>query len=345
MKSVIQISTADMVKRLRAERNLSQLELAKRAGMSAAQLCKIERGHSELTASTLRRVADALGVPVSIVLGEGGLELGALTVVDDARAIAAIAGTEDFVPVLSLSVGEVKVLDEIVRVEKALVKEEERLGIEGQTALQLVYSYGVDERSAELLARDVRVSLGIGRQPRIDLVPVLESVGVRVVKMRRPSAFQSASFYNRRRRTLAIALNESNTPERNLYRLAYELGGAVRFTSRGFWTVTDEGMEHRFLRAFTAAFLMPEEAVRGAVARLGVGPRQWTMDALVFVKERFGVSAEAFALRLESLGLIQPTLRQALRDELRARYKSHPRSMEPHPPKNQTLVDVLKKIA
>ena len=334
-----------MVKRLRAERNLSQLELAKRAGMSAAQLCKIERGHSELTASTLRRLADAIGVPVSVLLGEGIGDPAMPVNGAVSSRIVELPVTQDFVPVLSSFADEASVLGEVVKVEQEMAAEEERLGIAWQTALQLVYSYGGDERSAELLARDVRVSLGIGRQPRIDLASVFESVGVRVVKVCRPSVFQSASFYNRRRRTLAIALNASNTSERNLYRLAYELGGAVCFASRGFWTVTDEGMEHRFLRAFTAAFLMPEEAVRGAVARLGVGPRQWTMDALVFVKERFGVSAEAFALRLESLGLILPSLRQALRDELRARYKSHPRSMEPHPPKNQTLVDVLKKIA
>ncbi len=343
-KSVIHIPTADMVKRLRAERNLSQLELSKRAGMSAAQLCKIERGRNELTASTLRRLADALGVPVSVLLGEGS---GAPTTLEN-RAVSSefveLPVAHDFVPVLSSFADETSVLGEVVKVEQEMAAAEERLGIEGQTAVQLVYSYGGDERSAELLARDVRVSLGMGSQPRLDIEPVLESVGVRVVMVRRPTAFQSEAFYNVARRRLSIALNSSNTLERNSYRLAYELGGAVRFASSGYKTVVDEGAEHRFLRSFAAAFLMPEEAVRGAVARLGVGPRQWTMEALVYVKERFGVSAEAFALRLENLGLIMPSLRQGLRDELRARYASHPRSMEPHPPKNQTRLDILKGV-
>ena len=339
-KKCIFASTADVVKRLRGERNLSQLELARRAGMSAAQLCKIERGHSELTASTLRRVASALGVSVSVVLGEGGPDSLTPSDAGDTRTVSAVPGAEDFVPLLSSSVGEAVALDEIVKAEKAISAAEEKLGIEGQTALQLVYAYGGDEKSAELLARDARVSLGMGCQPRVDLEPVLESVGVRVVKIRRPAAFQSASFYNLRKRTLSIALNSANTPERNANRLAYELGGAMRFASNGYRTVADEGPDHRFLRNFTAAFLMPEEAVRGAVARLGVGPKQWTMEILVYVKERFGVSAEAFALRLESFGLIAPSVRMALRDELRARYKSHPRSMEPHPQKNQTPVDI-----
>ena len=68
------------------------------------------------------------------------------------------------------------------------------------------------------------------------------------------------------------------------------------------------------------------------------------MQSIVYVKERFGVSAEAFALRLESLGLIAPSLRQKLRDALRAGYAAHPRSMEPHPPKNQTRLDILEEI-
>ena len=340
----VHTSPSGVIKRLREERNLSQLELSRRAGMSAAQLCKIERGRSELTASTLRRVADALDVPVSALLGEGEPRPVAQFDLDAARTESATQVGDDFIPVLSTSVGEKEALGEVVKFERDMAAAEKRLGIEGQTALQFVYAYGGDERSAELLARDVRVSLGIGCQPRTNLASVLESVGVRVVKMRGPSVFQSAAFYNRRRRTLSIALNSSDTPERNLYRLAYELGGAVRFASRGYNTVADEGAEHRFLRAFAAAFLMPEEAVRGAVTRLGVGPRQWTMETLVFVKERFGVSAEAFALRLESLGLIAPSLRTAFCDELRSRYKNHPHSMEPHPPKNQTLVDILKGV-
>jgi len=344
MKKGVYTSTADMVKRLRVDRNLSQLELSNLAGMSAAQLCKIERGRNELTAPTLRRIANALGVPVSVLLGEEISGLAMPVAEENVCPKSEESESGDFVPVLSSSAGEKKVKGELVKVERELARVEEGLGIEGQTALQLVYSYGGDERSAELLARDLRVSLGMGSQPRVDIAPVLENAGVRVVRIRRPVVFQSASFYNVARRTLSIALNSSNTSERNVYRLAYELGGAVRFASGGYKTVADEGPDHRFLRAFAAAFLMPEEAVRGAVARLGISPRRWTMASLVYVKERFGVSAEAFALRLESLGLIVPSIRQALRDELRARYASHLRSREPHPPKNQTRLDILKEI-
>lgn len=344
VKEILHTHPSANIRRLREEGNLSQLELSKRAGMSAAQLCKIERGCNELTSSTMRRIAEALGVPVSALLGERMPAGEVPNTTDNRNGNDGTSGLGDFMPVLSAQAAAESVLDELVNVESKISAEEERLGIVGQTALQLVYPYATDLQSAELLARDVRVSLGMGHQPMPDVARVLEGVGVRVITLRRSASFQSASFYNAARRVLVISLNAANTAERNAYRLAYELGGAVRFASAGYRTIADEGAEHRFLRDFAAAFLMPEAAVRGAVARLGLRPDSWTMQSLVYVKERFGVSAEAFALRLESLGLIAPSLRQKLRDELRARYKAHPRAMEPHPPKNQTCLDVLREI-
>lgn len=339
-------SPAEVIRSLRAERGLSQLELSRLAEMSPAQLCKIEQGRNALTASTLRRLADALGAPVSVLLGESVPVAAAPPRERDPGGISGCAhGEGDYVQVLRSPACGVSVPEEIVEFERKVSVEEARLGISGQTALQLVYSYGGDGRAAELLARDVRVSLGIGCQPWVDYDRLFESLGVNVIAVARPMSLQSTAFFNMRRRTLSIALNGSNTPERDAYRLAYELGGAVRFASCGYETVVDEGAEHVFLRAFVAAFLMPEEAVRSAVARLGIKPGGWTMPALVYVKERFGVSAEAFALRLESLGLIVPSLRLKLRDELRAGYAAHPRSMEPHPPKRQTRLDIMEEVS
>lgn len=341
MKNIAEFSTAVAIKALRVEQNLSQLDLAKRSGMSPAQLCKIERGRNGMTASTLRRIADALGVPVSSLLGERSAALPAENFAD---LHAAPAEAASYMPVFVAGEGDSRVVAEIEKQERMVLELEDRLGIASQTAIQLVYAYGNDESAAEVLARDIRTSLGMGRLPCIDIAAVLENVGVRVVRMRLPSVFQSASFYNETRRSIVVALNSSNTKERDNYRLAYELGGAVLFASHGFKSIADEGPNHRFLRAFAAAFLMPEEAVRGVVARHGVKPDGWSMPVLVYVKERFGVSAESFALRLENLGLIVPSLRQKLRDELRARYAAQPSAMEPHPPKNQTCLDILKAI-
>ena len=311
--------------------------------MLPAQLCKIELGRNGVTGSTLARLAAALDVSVAELLGEAASPPVAPSVAVSESAAARDAS--DYVSVLAAANASRETNAVRAAVEKwetALTVAERARGVSVQTALQLVYPYGADERAAELLARDVRASLGLGRQPAVGLAVALERVGVRVVSVKRPAAFQSASFYNHARRTLSIALNAANTSERNTYRLAYELGAAVLFASAGYSTVADEGAAHRFIRNFTAAFLLPEETVRAETAIFGIAPDGWTMEALVFVKERFGVSAESFALRLESLGLITPSLRHVLRDALRARYAAHPKAMEPHPPKGQTILDIMK---
>lgn len=338
------------IRALRKSRNLSQAALARRAGMSPAQLCKIEAGRNGLTGSTLSRLANALDVAVSELLGENRCEEACvdpmLRVAEEPAAVYDVKG-DTYTPLLAAAGTEewrAKVVKRIEDQEDRLRRLEKARGIALQSALQLVYPYGCGEESAELLARDLRASLGLGRQPVAAIDAVLERCGVRVLRIDAPKSFQSASYYNAARRTISIALNIEITPERETYRLAYELGAAVLFASSGYYTVADEGPAHRFLRAFTAAFLMPEETVRAEVALLGIGPGEWTMRSLVFVKERFQVSAEAFALRLESLGLIEPTLRHSLRDALRARYATHPADMEPHPPRSDNLLSVMAAI-
>lgn len=51
-----------LLKRWRAERGLSQLELALQAGLSARHLCFVETGRSSASAATLHRLADALAL-------------------------------------------------------------------------------------------------------------------------------------------------------------------------------------------------------------------------------------------------------------------------------------------
>ena len=156
--------------------------------MSPAQLCKIERGCNEPTASTLRRIADALGVTVSVILGEGAPAAVAPFSTGVSGGNAGVGRVEDdYIQVLRAFARGEPVPDEIVEFERKIAAEEARLGMSGQMAMQLVYPYGADERSAGLLARDVRTSLGMGSQPRTDLAPVLESVGLHIVTVQRPS--------------------------------------------------------------------------------------------------------------------------------------------------------------
>jgi transcriptional regulator with XRE-family HTH domain len=57
------------LKRLRRAKKLSKYALAKQAGISAAYVAKLEAGRSDPTVGMLQRLAKALGVPVTALLG------------------------------------------------------------------------------------------------------------------------------------------------------------------------------------------------------------------------------------------------------------------------------------
>ncbi|MDH7577144.1 MAG: helix-turn-helix transcriptional regulator [Bacillota bacterium] len=58
------------LKNLRMEQNLSQQELAKRAGLGQSTIHYIETGYKSPTLKVLRKLAAALGVTVSELIGE-----------------------------------------------------------------------------------------------------------------------------------------------------------------------------------------------------------------------------------------------------------------------------------
>jgi transcriptional regulator with XRE-family HTH domain len=54
----------DRIRRLRRERQLTQLDLSRQVGVTNGQISTIERGLSAPSIGTLRRIADALAVPL-----------------------------------------------------------------------------------------------------------------------------------------------------------------------------------------------------------------------------------------------------------------------------------------
>ena len=58
------------VRRLREEREMLQADLAQRAGASACYISLIESGKRDVSMKMLNSLADALGVPTSILLEE-----------------------------------------------------------------------------------------------------------------------------------------------------------------------------------------------------------------------------------------------------------------------------------
>lgn len=69
MEVVVHIG--DNLKRLRTLRALTQAELAQKAGLTPATVVRIERNQAEPHMSTIRKLAESLGVdPAELVKGE-----------------------------------------------------------------------------------------------------------------------------------------------------------------------------------------------------------------------------------------------------------------------------------
>lgn len=69
MNEIIPVNVGEGLQRLRTERGLSMRALAKTSGLSANALSMIERGKTSPSVSTLYKLADALGVPVTAFFG------------------------------------------------------------------------------------------------------------------------------------------------------------------------------------------------------------------------------------------------------------------------------------
>lgn len=319
------IEIGQIIVGVRKSKGIGQNALAKRAGMTPAQLCQFEKGRVSPTLRTLERIAAAFDMTVVELLGGVGEKVAK----ENPKPSETLP--DDYVALRGCEPDAAKALKAILPEEEKLAAIELERGISSACGLALNYAQAKLDGAGEVLAEEVRVALGAGTLPFGDLASCLEYRGVRIFKVRFAGSTPSVSFWNRSRDSLSIVLNVSNTPERDIYRLAYEVGSACLFVSSGFVPLEDSLREHRFLADFTAAFLMPAVSVRQYVAETGIGREGWSLRALCNLKFRFGVSAEAFALRLEELGFIAPALRIKLRDALRRRYKSRPGDMEPPP--------------
>lgn len=334
------MTIGEKIKSLRKAKNLKQGDLARKLKMTSAQLCRIECAKNEPSVKTLSRVAKALGIPLSELIAEkptAKLSPEPCSSDDDhlypTQQSRAADSSSPLTPVRT-TMEPSETMESILRLVNKRNSEydhlEESLGISPATILPLCHACSIDDKGAEMLAHTVRMSCNVGDTPLTDIVGLLESKMVRVIPIKIPFEVESRSFFQRETRTLIIAINNRLTPERQAYRIAYELGYACLFGSSGFTTVGMRPELNKFARRFAAAFLMPEDSLRSLAARLALGHGNWTFNLLLNLKSQYGVAAEKFAHRLEKTGLMASPLRKKFREEI-SRYREEHGKAEPPP--------------
>lgn len=148
-------------------------------------------------------------------------------------------------------------------------------------------------------------------QPPIDVYALAERLGVQVVHTTMNG--DVSGMLIREREALTVGLNSQQTPRRQRFTLAHELGhlrlhrgrplivdSLVRFNMRDTTSATATDREEIEANRFAASLLMPEGAVRSAVAEAGTASLAQLQRELAHL---FDVSAEAMGYRLINLGI------------------------------------------
>lgn len=343
------------IKSLRINRHLSQSALARMAKMHPAQLCNIEQGKRMPSLRTLENIAAAFNISSQDLLtvaaqtsydqindrpGEAVLKARIKTAKRRSGSSATAAEAllkKSIIPAhpefIKVARGESpRLLKDVQKRIELLVNTflqlEDICGVSKHTTMPLHASYPLNEQGADLLANLVRTRIGIGTAVVYDYPALFETIGMRVIftdlaPTPDPSKGpQSFSLFDRKNDNAFIFISRRLTRERQIFRLLCEFGQLYLFTAAANVTIIETARNRRFLKLFAARFLMPDTAVRDAVAQLSITPEEWNYELLLRFKQRFGVSAEAFVHRLEEIGLIKPKLRQALKEQIRSYYES-----------------------
>lgn len=354
------------VRRLRERLGLRQGDLARKAGMSAAQLCHVEKDRNAPSTRTLQRIADALGVPFAELAGGASAdgarnrpypakwndpESGVLMAAEPPTLYVSASRTDgppetedvaDFVG--SLRPCGATSLADLPPAPRAQVRRrileyrevERRAGVPVLPSLPLDYPSEIAAGDAEALAGAVRRAAGIADAVLFDSIALLENKGLRVVAADLPEAFDAFALWDGAARNVWLVLRKGATDERQQFRAMSALADALRFVAGGARTpVGDAPADRAFAKAFAAAFLMPAAALRELCYRLAVRPDGWNWELLLREKKRYGVSAETFARRLEALELLRPSLRQEFARRARAWTAEH--GGEPNPSHRKEL--------
>jgi transcriptional regulator with XRE-family HTH domain/Zn-dependent peptidase ImmA (M78 family) len=314
------------IRRLRRQRNLTMAELAGKIGMSQVPLGRIERGVNAPSASVIFRLSKALGVSVDTLFAEDDLEFKSFQYESLQNPFPVPLDDPD----KELPVGIKTMAHEIITVFWAL---EDICNAQKRAGIPLFIPFEPTESGMETLAVSVRRYTGIEHGVVFDYFELFENQGFRVVVVPMLKTLDSFSYYDPVYQNAFFFLNARHNPERQLFRLAYELGKVLILTcamNRGqniFKDPDDSSHStekpftaHRAARRFAATFLMPATAVRDTVSQLGIRKKHWSYELLLRIKHRFGVSAEAFLYRLNELDLIDPSLVEPLKNKIHRHY-------------------------
>jgi Zn-dependent peptidase ImmA (M78 family)/DNA-binding XRE family transcriptional regulator len=314
------------IRKLRRQRNWSIAKLAAKVGMNEVPLGRIERGVNAPSASVTYRLSKELGVSIDTLFAEKEQAFRSLQHESLLEPFLITAGEKE----RELPSGVLLAAHELIDSFQAL---EDICNAQKIAGIPLFVPFDPTIKEMETFSEKIRGFAGIKNGIVFDYFELFETLGFRVIVLSLPKKIESFSYYDPLNHNAFFFLMARMNPERQLFRLIYELGrilimtNAIRQNTSLFQTasVPEDSKEkpftpHRAANRFAATFLMPAKAVNNTVNQLGIKKKQWSYELLLRIKHRFGVSAEAFLYRLDELGLIDKSLVGPLKNRIHEHY-------------------------
>ena len=280
------------VKLARSAAGLSLRALGERIGnlVTAQAIGKYERNESMPSSAVLIALAHELGVSVDYLVGDQEMVLEAV----EFRKKTITSRREE-------SQVESKVLHFL---ERYLMVEEllQLPSVEWHSPREAPYPVRVVSE-ADRAARSLRDHWGLGNDPILNLVELLEEQGIKVLAVDLTNIDGLTANVRRAGKDAVpvIVVNRKEWGERQRFTLAHELGHMVMDVAP---KLDEEKAAHRF----AGAFLMPAEALWAEIGkhRTSIG---W--GELFALKQLFGASVQAITYRCKDLGIFsQATFRR-----------------------------------
>ena len=280
------------LRKARLAAGLSLEDLAARLDrpISKQALSKYERGVSEPTSSRIEELAAALNVSVSALLTESAVNIHWVAY----RKLARMSKARQ----ARVTEAATKRLVDEIRL-RSLFHLGERRDLPGPIAVQNL-------RDCDYAAATLRMSWNLGDRPVDSLITLIEDHGTAVLAWPEEWGFDGLSGWANQ--TPVLVLNAAVPPDRLRLNAAHELGHLV-MESTG-----DAQQDEEFAFRFAASFLVPAEAAR---RELGPQRRGLSLDELGLLKQRWGLSMQAWIRRARDLEIISTDMYRRLNVQFR----------------------------
>jgi Zn-dependent peptidase ImmA (M78 family)/DNA-binding XRE family transcriptional regulator len=309
------------IKQAREAAGLSQRDLAAACGLSAMAISKYERGELIPPSKVLGALAEALEVRVEYFFRSRSVELEKLEFRKHARLPAK---------------QEQRVLaDARDQIERWLELEDL---LPNQWAQPFSVPAGVPKKirsggDIERAALAVREAWGLGVEPIVDLIEVLEDQGLKVLLSEYAKAAKFDGLAAEANGHTVILVGADQPGDRQRFTMAHELGHLVLEDRLDPAAFEGEEDEEKACHRFAGAFLAPAEQ---AVAALGKRRSRVELPELYLLKHQWGLSMAAWTFRARDLEIINKSTMGKLWVVLRARNWHETEPGDPYP-KEQAL--------